>query len=84
MLKNESLIDNLDEEIRFNNFHVFNGATYNFSCGASDNQYRAQVNVQLTEKAKFEDGVASIVDIEVLSNTTNIAQNTTQYVWNKN
>lgn len=80
MLKNESLIDNLDGEIRFNNFKVFNGAIYNFSCGASDNQHSAQVNVRLTEKAKYEDGLASIVDIEVLSNTTNIAQKTAQEV----
>ena len=35
---------------------------------------------ELTEKAKFEDRLASIVDIEVLSNTTNIAQKTVQEV----
>ena len=76
MLKNESLIDNLDGEIRFNNFQVFNGATYNFSCAASDNNHNAEVNVRLTEKAKYETGLASIVDIEVFSDTDNFSQKT--------
>ena len=73
LLKGESLIENLDGEIRFNNFKVFNGATYNFSCDVSDGKHSAQVKVRLTEKAKYESGFASIVDIEVFANTANMS-----------
>jgi len=69
MFKNESLIENLDGEIRFNNFNIFNGSTYNFTCDAFDGTtHHAKVAVHLTEKAKYEEGFASIVDIEVNSN----------------
>lgn len=80
VLKEESLIDNLDGEIRFNNFKVFNGATYKFSCSASDNNHSAIVNVQLTEKAKYDGKLASIVDIKVLSNHADIANTATKVV----
>ncbi|WP_455643795.1 TIGR04255 family protein [Parabacteroides sp.] len=82
ILKNESLIENLDGEIKFNNFNVFNGANYNFTCSASDNKsHQAQIAVHLTEKAKYEGGLASIVDIEVNSNLEESNINTAEDVF---
>ena len=80
LLKDESLIENLDGKISFNNLKVFNGATYNFSCDASDGKHSAQVKVRLTEKAKYESGFASIVDIEVFANTANTSSITADSV----
>lgn len=69
IFQNESLIENLDGEIQFNNFNIFNGSTYNFTCGAMDGStHNAKATVHLTEKAKMDNDLASIVDIEVKTN----------------
>lgn len=66
LMKDESFVENMDGSIIFNHFNVFNGAKYSFSCAAKtpDASNDAKVVVQLTEKAKINDELASIVDIE--------------------
>lgn len=67
LMTDESFVENMDGAIKFNHFNVFNGAQYSFSCAANtpDASNDAKVVVHLTEKAKINDGLASIVDIEV-------------------
>ena len=66
LMKNESFVENMDGSINFNHFRVFNGAEYNFSCAANekDGLNDAKIVVHLTEKAKINDGLSSIIDVE--------------------
>lgn len=66
MLINDSLIENLDGSIIFNNLDIFNGANYHFTCGActDDGKHKSNISVHLTEKGVVNNTLSSIVDIE--------------------
>lgn len=67
IMPNQSIVDILDGEIRLNQLKIFDGSIFSFNCSAFNEAegLEARVIVRLTEKAKVQNGKASIRDIEV-------------------
>lgn len=67
MMPEQSIVDNLDGKIKLNQLQIFDGSIFSFNCSAFNEAVglEARVIVRLTEKAKVQNGKASIRDIEV-------------------